>query len=1047
MKPNRFGVPVLLALVILLRTTSPLSAQLPTATLLGTVTDSTGGALPGATVTTRNVDTGTTRETVTVAGGSYRLPALPVGNYELVIELVGFGVERRSGLRLSVGQEVTINAVLGLEGLEETVTVSGATPLVETTRSALGTLVSGEQIATLPLNGRNYIDLTMLQPGVSQSRNTGDSMQYSGTWFSSSGAPPRSNSYMLDGAVLTNVGGVSAASITGQTLGLDGIEEYRILTNAFPAEYGGTMGSQMVMVSKSGTNRFRGSAFEFHRNRALDARNFFDDPSERPEFVRNNFGGSLGGPIRQNRIHFHGTVEVVKERRGQTVVSRTLPLAARVDGGLVPQIHPAVRPLLALYPEPNAANDEYRFVLTEPASDVYTQGRVDANFSTNSSAFVRYTRSVGEKTQADTFPQFGIRGKTQSHFLTVSQDHIFSPTVVNTLRFSYSRPQMSIAANYPDAITGQAFQWLPGEPMGRLSVGGIAGIGPGSTYPRAFGQDLHTVSSDMHVAQGRSAWKLGAVANRYRQLVQQSFERGGSVSFPNVNALLLGRPSQVSKPTLGSFNEKTFAFHTFGLYAQNDLRLASDLTLNLGLRYEFHTEYSEVDDRSSAIRDILTDTEATLGRPFVNPSMRNFSPRMGVAWNVRGDGKTAIKAGAARLYDLANLGTALVQTVSGTPPFAAFSRVINPPTFGVPLVIADEAFGRSVRIIDYNLDQPRMWHYNVSVEQEVLRDLAVTVAYAGSQGSNLIRTTEGNPRTPQVLADGRMFWTGSERRLNPAWDTMELKVADASSEYNSLQLSVRKRLGRGLQFQNSFTWSKAVDNGTALASVDVNGTSHAASQNPFDPSAETGPSAYDVRYNWRFNWAYRLPDGFMPASVAGALLNGWQLSGIATVTSGQPFTPALGTNRSRSGTLGGPSGLERPDLVPGVNIGDITRGVSRGCGAIPAGTPVGTAELWFDPCAFTIPQAGTLGNVGRNTLRLPGYSSLDLSLAKTMAMPGSRLELRVETFNVLNTINLGLPARVVYAARADAEAPLPDAGRIATAGPGRQFQLSLRLAF
>jgi hypothetical protein len=407
-----------------------------------------------------------------------------------------------------------------------------------------------------------------------------------------------------------------------------------------------------------------------------------------------------------------------------------------------------------------------------------------------------------------------------------------------------------------------------------------------------------------------------------------------------------------------------------------------------------------------------------------------------------------VRGAAARLYDLGNMATPLVQAVAGTPPFSSLSRVNNAP-FTVPFELPAEGTPQALRIIDYNLAAPNMWHYNVAVERELIASMALTVAYAGSRGINLIRTAEGNPRKPsQTLADGRPFWTGLEPRVSPYWNTIELKVADSKSRYDSLQLRLNQRLKQGLQFQNSFTWASARDNYSAFSNTDLGGAEGQAGDNPFDRDRDWAPMLTDVRFNYRFNLVYRLPDAFKAGSIAGALLNTWQIATIAQATSGQPFTPGLMTNRSRSGVLGGQAGIDRPDLVPGVRPADVTKGVSRGCGNIKAGTPVGTADLWFDPCAFTIPQLGTLGNAPRNGFRLPGYSRVDLSLMKMIPLGGSaRTELRVDVFNVFNRVNLGIPDRTVYGALADVENPLVTAGTITTADAARQLQLSVRVSF
>ncbi len=957
-----------LAVLLLVIGAAPLFAQ-STATIVGVVRDS-GGVLPGATVTVRNVDTGLTRSVPTGGDGAFRFPALPVGPYEIRAELSGFRTSVRSGVRLQVGQEAVLDMVLELGSIQETVTVTGEAPLVETTTSALGAVVTAEEIASLPLNGRNYIGLTMMQPGVSESRTINNSA-YPGIWFSSSGASPRSNGYSLDGADMRNGTGVTTSSVTGQTLGLDGIQEYRVLTNAFPAEYGGVMGSQTVMVSKAGTNQFHGSVFQYHRDRNFEAANYFDDPDKRTQFSQNNYGGSFGGPLRQNRLFFHGTIEYARVRRGTTTPSFTLPAAAHVDGGLVPRINPAIKPLVDLYPLPNAPNNGYTFVFTEPASDLYGQVRLDANVSAKSTVFGRYTVTNGDKTAATFFPGYETHAETRNRFLTLSENHIFSPTVVSTTRVSYSRPDAHYTADYPSQLLSDPrYNFLRGEAMGIVSVGGVTDIGPSANFPRAFAGKDYTASNDTNISAGRSSWKFGVRVNRVEQFVQQAFSRGGQASFANVTTFLQGLPNFTRAPSPGSSNSKTLTYTSVGVYAQNDFKVSDRLTLNLGLRYEPQTRYKEKFGRESAIRNILTDPAATLGPMFRNNTLDNVSPRFGFAWDVQGNGKTAVRGAAARLYDLGNLATPLVQAVAGTPPFSSLSRVNNAP-FTVPFELE-----------------------------------------------------------------------------NPYWNTIELKAADSGSKYNSLQLRLNQRLKQGLQFQNSLTWASARDSYSGFSNTDTGGAEGQMSDNPYDIKHDWAPMATDVKLNYRFNLVYRLPDAFTPGSVAGALLNTWQVATIVQATSGQPFTPGLMTNRSRSGVLGGQAGIDRPDLIPGVRPEEVTKGVSRGCGDIKAGTPVGTADLWYDPCAFTIPQIGTLGNAPRNAFRLPGYSRVDLSFMKMIPVGGSvRTELRIDVFNAFNRVNLGIPDRIVYGASANVENPLSTAGKITSADAARQAQLSVRLSF
>jgi hypothetical protein len=468
---------------------------------------------------------------------------------------------------------------------------------------------------------------------------------------------------------------------------------------------------------------------------------------------------------------------------------------------------------------------------------------------------------------------------------------------------------------------------------------------------------------------------------------------------------------------------------------------------------------------------------------FNNPSLRNFSPRAGFAWDVSGDGRTAVRGGAAVLYDVATFGSAILGL---NWPYSATTRGAG--NFRLPLVFPEGPGGRSAGGVDFNVEQPHSIQTNLSVERELPWSMAANVAYTYTRGINLYRRTEANPTipagTPSVDARGNRVcvntgtapplnpagdkcWLGTEPRINRNWAQANFLVADSNSWYHGLQLQLRKRLSEGLQFQSSYTLSKVTDETQGIVDAE-NTTSHFASADPF--VRDKGPSAFDVRHNWSVNTIYRLPE---PAGTSGLLAGftrGWWVSGILRMRSGYPFTPVLGANRSRSQVLGSVNGLDRPDLVPGVNPEEITKGVSRGCDHIPAGTPVGTPDVWFDPCAFTLPPEGFLGTAGRNILRGPGLVNLDMSLAKDTpaAWLGSdgRVEFRAEVFNVLNRANFATPevgvadtpsAAVVFPGspdERDAAGNIIPQRRLQTVGkilktttPSRQIQFSLKLLF
>ncbi|MBI2818574.1 MAG: TonB-dependent receptor [Acidobacteria bacterium] len=1034
---------------------SAVLAQLPTATILGVVRDSSGAVVPGATVTASNTQTGQVRTAVSGGNGSYRLAALPVGNYEVRVSTAGFQTQVRSGITLTVSQEAVVNFNLEVGAVEQTVEVTAEAPLVNTTSGSLGGLVDEQSVADLPLNGRNFIDLTLLQTGVQQHKNINYVAGMAGTWFSSNGAPLRSNNMMLDGASMQNGYGGSSASVSGATLGVEGIREYRVVTNSFTAEYGMTMGSQMVIVSKGGTNQFHGTAFEYLRNNALDARNFFDlktetNPERLPPFKRNNFGGSIGGPIIHDKTFFHTTYEGVRERLGITTVGNAMPLGCRVEGQLcnlgttsftTPAIASVTQPLLPIFPEPNLAPatatglPRYTFPFTQPTREDYGQVRVDHNFSQDDTLFGRFTIQDSEQTKTLSNPNFVTNGLYLGAYSTLSESHIFSPTVLNTARYSYSRT--NIVFRSPSKFIGPQFSMVPGLEIGSVTPGsGVGGFGPDGPSPIDIVQNIFTWSDDLYWTRGAHSLKFGTLINRYQSYLQISTFNQGTISFSNLIDFLQGvKPSSYAATSPdASILDRTYHYTTLGFYVQDDWQVMPRFTLNLGLRYEFITTPSEVRGRGAAIRDIQRDADTTLGpHPFENPSYKNFSPRFGFAWDMQGNGMTALRGGFGLLYDVGNLNSALIVGTTATPPFSARSTARPKPgaplVFTLPFVFTDADKGKSARTVDYLIQQPHMLQYNLTIERQLPWGMGATMAYGGSRGINIVATVEGNPTLATVQSDGRLFWDGSLKRTNPNWGNTEFKTASMNSWYNSFQFGLSKRMSNGLQFQSSYTWAKSIDETQSQLGAENNasGSTNAWSTRR---SIDKALSSFDLVHNWRFNTIYRLPSFVSSGGAAAKLLNGWWMSGILSIQGGYPFSPSISGDRARKG-----GGDDRPDILSGRNNDNIVKG---------------GPEQYFDPAAFALQTQGHLGNSGRNILRAPGFANLDFSLVKDTSLgflgEAGKLEFRSEFFNILNRVNFTTPSRNIFSGTNPT--PLSSAGQISdTIGTSRQIQLALKLIF
>lgn len=1029
--PNLFCVAVVLLAVFTLEHSAV--SQLPTATILGTVKDSTGALVPGAAVTVRNLDTALTRTENSGAAGSFRFVALPVGSYEVRAEHPGFRAELRN-MTLVVGQEAVVNFALQVGAIEQTVEVTAEAPLVNTTSGTLGSLVGEKQVSNLPLNGRNYVDLTLLQPGVVQHRQNSISALGPGTWFSANGAPPRSNWYMLDGAPIGNAWGGTTSSANSATLGIEGIREWRVVTNSFGAEYGMRIGGQMTIVSKGGTNNFHGSAFEFLRNSALDARNFFDYQTvasnrRLPSFKRNQFGASFGGPIKKDKVFFFSTYEGLRQRLGVTTIDNVIPAASKVNGGVVPQIAPQILPLLTLFPTPNLPGNRFTFPSNQPVNDDYGQARGDLILSARDAAFVRYTNDRGDETDPLSYPQFQRVRQSQMHFVTASDTHTFSSALVGTSRFSFSRSRLAVDS--PTTVSGPQFSFVPGLTIGQIGIGAVTTLGTDNTTPNGHVQDAFSASADLFYAKGRHSLKFGTLINHFDDYLLGGLNYRGTVSFANIQSFLLGQTVTYSAITPGSVLSRDFTFSTLGFYFQDDLRATSNLTLNLGLRYEINTDFNEVNNHGSALRDIRHDAAFVVGLPFTNPSLHNFGPRLGFAWDVMGDGRMAVRGGYGLMFDVANYGAPLLLQAIGAPPFSTQSAVPTPATLAVPFFFPASALGKSVRTIDYHLRNPHMETYNLTVERQLPSSMSVSVTYAGSRGLNLMQNLEGNPAVPQVLSTGQFFWTGTEPRINPNWTAVQYHTGTGDSWYNSLQLVVTKRLTKGLQFQSAFTWQKLLDD-KLFTSTDDNGGSQPILSVVLPRKMERGLADWNASRSWRFNALYNLPQISGAGSFLKGVLNGWAMSGILSLQTGLPFTPTLTSNRSHDQL-----GAEQPNLNPGRKNSNII---------------LGGPNLYFDPLAFSVQPSGFLGNVGRNILTGPGLANLDFSLVKNTSLKhlgeAGKLEFRAEFFNILNRANFARPSSVVFAGLASGEAPLPTAGQITgTITTARQIQIALKIVW
>jgi hypothetical protein len=1039
---------LLIALIAAFALTPTASWSQTTATLTGRILDPDGGALPGATLSARQTETGFVRTTTSDTQGRYSVPALPPGTYEIRAELSGFRPLVRSGVTLTIAQTVVVDLTMSVGGVTEAVTVVAQAPVVNTRGGELSYLVDERAIEELPLNGRNYTDLALLQPSVlPYPHRDGGSVVAHGLGMSVNGQDPRSNVYLLDGTLLNDMTNGPAGSAAGTTLGMETVQEFRVETNAYSAEFGRMSGGQINVLTKAGTNDLHGSGYEFHRNDALDAKNYFD-VSGKPPFTRNQFGGAVGGPLRRDRMFFFAGYEALREDLGRTISSTVPDENAR--RGVLPDpnnpgsflnvdVHPAVAPFLAEYPLPNGRNlgdgtAIHNFQFDQQLDQHFLQGRVDYNLGAGNQVFARYTLDDADQYLPTDYPQFPRYFRSRNQFLTGEYRQVLTSNTLATYRVGYSRTR--IGQDVEAATTNPLPPFVPNrEFVGNIDVAGLNRFGTQSSGRLRLQQQVLGLQSDVSANRGRHLLKFGGVAERYVQdMVNPTFSLG-TYSFANVLAFLENRPTSFIGLTPEAQFDRQWDFWIIGGYAQDEFQLGNRVTVNGGLRYEVMTMPRDAGGRDSALIN-LTDRTPTLGQLYDGPDTNNISPRVGAAWNVTGDGLTSVRGGYG-IYFNTNSSQNLIVTVTNPP---ATPRVVFPnPTFPNPPF--NRTSGLSIRPVQWDLETPRVHVWNVSLQREVFANTAVTIGYAGSRGKHLLRSNDVNTGTPVIGADGQPFFPPlPQPRMNTAWTTIELKSSDGDSWYRALLFEARRRWSNGFMFQSAYTWSKSEDTTQASTffSDATNGTTSAFPE--FIPDYNRGLSDFHAEHNWVMNFSYDLPFARGLTGIAGAVLDGWRLSGILNVRSGNPLTVFVQNNRSRSQwqpSVGPGIGRDRPNYAPGYG---------------PDNAVTGDPNAWFDPAAFALQPAGTFGNTGRGDFIGPNLRTMDLSVVKDTSWsalgPAGRLELRLEAFNIFNRANFGPPSLIAFAGAADNEAPIANLGRVRnTVTSARQIQLGVRIRF
>jgi hypothetical protein len=1027
------------------------------ASISGTVTDASGAAIAGATVTAKGAETGTQRIVTADDSGHYDIEALVVGQYQLDAEANGFRPETRTGITLVVGQRAEVNLTLRVGDVQEAVVVQGEIAPVSVTTQDISGLVSEKQVKELPLNGRSYDQLLTLNPGVvnytsQRAGGIGTSNSVVGSMFSSSGHRPQENLYLLNGVEFTSASEINSTpgGVSGQLLGVDAVREFSVVRDAYGAEYGKRPGAQVSIVTASGTNQLHGNIYEFARNGALDARNFFDQGNI-PNFQRNVFGGSLGGPIRKDKTFIFGNYEGFRQNLGLSDLT-LVPDAASRSSAVA-----SVQPLLALWPVANGpelltasgAPSGIARAYSNPEQNIredFGTVRLDHNVSQKDSFSTVYTADDSEAHSPTSNPLSRVDIFLREQVASISETHIFSPTLINRATFGFSRGAFYFNSGTTVDLPG----WLhDGQPVGALVVGGgttlngasqitNGGTNAGSNLTAV--RNLFTVTDQVTLTRGRHLLSFGSSLQRIQAndaLVQDQY---GQASFSNLQSFLQGRVSTytyapASTPLGWRSLEGAF-------FAEDTIRVKPSLEVRIGFRGEMTNGWNEVSGRASNYAfnaNGVIQTQPVIGNsPFSENHAKLLpAPRVGVAWSPFGSKKTVIRGSAGLYYALLdNLSYRLDQN-------APFNSVFAVKNINFSSIAPDANYAGSKLVtsgVQPDLRTPTVESWTLKVEQQISPSTSLGVAYVGSHGYHELLSIDANlPATticpaapcPAGYPSSAFYYAANSPLENSALLNTTHWFSEGISSYHGLEVDVNRRLARGLQFRGAYTFSKALNDGDSM-NTSVATNSPAFASNPLDVKADYGRASFDVTHAAVINATYELPFGrghlASGTNWVQKAIEGWQVSGIQTLQSGVPFTPQLSYNPSNDGDTRNPV---RPSINPAF------------AGSVIEGGP----NQYFNPNAFIQPLAGTYGNAGRNTLRGPSLVTTDVSFAKQFTLTERlNLKFRAEFFNLFNHTNFNTPNPVVYAAATGD--PSPTAGVItSTATTSRQIQLGLKLVW
>ena len=1045
-----------------------LAAQVGTGTISGVVMDSSGAALAGANVTVTNTETGVVTAVTANNQGRYIVPDLPVGNYEIRAEKNQFQTQLIKDVRLDVGSNVAGDYRLPVGEANTSVTVQTGAGQVDTTTSQISAQIQREQMENLPLNGRNFEQLILLAPGV-QPVTTGGQGSFYGREpsYSIAGSRPEGQALLLDGTTIQGFWGHGAGnSIIGTSLGVDGIGEFQILTNSYSARFGGS-GSVMNATTRSGKNSFHGSVYDFLRNSVLDARNYFNQTPAPPDpFRQNQFGAALGGPVAKDKMFFFLNYEGVRRLLGETVIgfvpnentrlgivpcAYAADLPCNANGTANVPVNPASQAILNLYPvpAPSAAipgTPVASLTLngSQPANEDYGEIRWDYHVSSRDAIFARYIIDNGSLMEPFASPLglFPEQSLGRNQYLTLGYTKIASSSLVNDARFSFVRTNMRAFVTASNPALQFFSSYGENRQDGTVNVPGFSSIGPSGFTPDFEIQNTFSIADNVFWTHGKHTVEAGFEFRRLENSLANGFFNDLGWSFPNVESFLEGKPVSPTDPPvilIGALPRKgdsARSFREWDLfpYIQDTWRVSQGLTLNLGIRYDFISNPTEIHNQLCAFIDPSNPT--TTGCTPVthvfpsNPSLKNIDPRVGIAWDPFKNHKTSVHAGAGVFHDpiqVRNYHTAYIFAGSYQAGISICVFGGPPCSYPVPFQGITAPIQTIGEALEYNPGTtPFVLQYNIGIQREVARNTVLNVSYVGSHGYNLLVQNDLNPPLPTIINGRRNFLNAP--RSNPNLSAIAFNVPDGSSWYNSLQMYLTRNIGEHLQFQAAYTYSKCIDYGSIAFALEASNSGQQARSDPYSLAVDKGPCDFDVRQNFAGSATYELP------FHRNRFIEGWRVSAISMARSGSPFSVQNGFDRVGLNDPAGQPG-ERPNLAPGRSNNPI----------------VGRVNKWYDPSAFVLQGAGFSGNLGRNTLTGPRFVDVDVALAKYVRVSESMgFELRVEAFNIFNHPNFGLPGQNLFSGidQNGNGIPNPTAGQITTTvGTARELQFALKFRF